>query len=130
MHTCLKCGSSLEQLVFQGVEVERCLNCAGLWFDSLEADTLKQIKGSEALDLGDLETSSQLDDSKDEVECPKCKVKMIHMLDIDRYSIWYEKCPHCHGIWLDAGEFRKFKQNFKPRSFHHLASKVFRFRMK
>jgi Zn-finger nucleic acid-binding protein len=51
--------------------------------------------------------------------------KMIRMVDIDQHCIWYEKCPACYGVWLDAGEFKNFKDNFqrsrnllvKPRKF-------------
>ena len=52
--------------------------------------------------------------------------KMQKMLDVDRYSIWYEQCTQCRGIWLDAGEFKKFKQNFQPHNLMNLTQIIFR----
>jgi Zn-finger nucleic acid-binding protein len=48
------------------------------------------------------------------------------MVDIDQHSIWYEKCPGCQGVWLDAGEFKDFKENFQPRGILDRVRKVFR----
>ncbi len=124
--TCPKCGGSLEQVIHKGIEVDRCLNCAGIWFDFLEAEQLKTIKGSESLDIGNPEIGSQFDRIDGEIYCPRCSEKMTRMLDIDQHSIWYEKCPECQGVWFDAGEFKKFKQNFQPRGWLHRARQMFR----
>ncbi|ACK71573.1 hypothetical protein PCC7424_3171 [Gloeothece citriformis PCC 7424] len=113
--TCPKCGSKLETLQFDDIEIERCCQCAGLWFDSLEAEQLKSIQGSEILDLGNPEENSRFDRLSKDIKCPRCRGKMLRMLDIDLYTIWYEKCTKCHGVWLDAGEFKRYKQNFQPK---------------
>ena len=106
---CPKCQGSLEAVVYADVEVDRCTNCKGIWFDSLEAETLKKIKGSESIDIGDSETGNKFDAIGD-INCPKCKTKMTKMVDIKQSHIWYEKCPICYGIWFDAGEFKYFKE--------------------
>lgn len=112
---CPKCQQSLEQIVYASIEVDRCLNCKGIWFDSLEADKLKTIQGSESLDIGDPQTGTEFNQSEGDINCPRCSAKMIRMVEIDQHCIWYEKCPACQGIWLDAGEFKDFKNNFKPK---------------
>jgi Zn-finger nucleic acid-binding protein len=33
----------MESVSYQGVEVDRCAKCAGLWFDMLEAEDLKKL---------------------------------------------------------------------------------------
>lgn len=122
---CPKCASRLEQVICAGVEVDRCLHCKGLWFDSLEAETLKAVKGSESLDIGNPETGTQLDKITEDIDCPRCKHRMTRMVDIDQHCIWYEKCPSCHGVWLDAGEFKNFKDNFNRQGLLGQARKVF-----
>ena len=122
---CPKCAGRLEQVVCAGVEIDRCLHCKGLWFDSLEAETLKAVKGSESLDIGNPETGSQLDQIIEDIECPRCQHRMTRMVDIDQHCIWYEKCSACQGVWLDAGEFKNFKDNFKRQGFLGQAMKVF-----
>ncbi|MBD0346199.1 MAG: zf-TFIIB domain-containing protein [Coleofasciculus sp. Co-bin14] len=123
---CPKCAGRLEQIVCSGIEVDRCLYCKGMWFDSLEAEQLKAVKGSESLDIGNPETGTQLDRTTEDVDCPRCYARMAPMVDIDQHCIWYEKCPACHGVWLDAGEFKKFKDNFKRQGLLKQAMKVFR----
>ncbi|WP_301951373.1 hypothetical protein [Microcystis aeruginosa] len=34
------------------------------------------------------------------------------MLDIDKQAIWWENCDHYGLIWLEAGQFSQYKQNF------------------
>lgn len=123
---CPKCGGSLTPVTYQGVEIDRCQQCGGMWFDSLEAETLKRLSGSEVLDKGNIaSTSSQGDRHESEIVCPRCQEPMMGMLDIDKYSIWYEKCLNCEGVWLDAGEFKQFKRNFQSRNILNLAKKIF-----
>lgn len=106
---CPKCQGSLEAVVFADIEVDRCTECKGIWFDSMEAQKLKKIKGSEIIDTGEPETGRKLDEVVD-INCPKCKTKMTKMVDLKQHHIWYEKCPVCYGIWFDAGEFKDYKE--------------------
>ncbi|OKH25551.1 hypothetical protein NIES593_04205 [Hydrococcus rivularis NIES-593] len=123
--TCPKCRAKLESFVYQGIEIDRCPKCAGIWLDSLEAERLKMIQGSESVDIGVSATGMSCACSEKELKCPKCHAKMIRMLDIDLYAIWYEQCSKCRGIWFDAGEFKKFKQNFQPKSIFDRTVRVF-----
>lgn len=107
--SCPKCEGVLEPVSYANIEVDRCTNCLGLWFDSLEAQKLKEIKGSESLDIGDAGTGSKYNEMGD-VNCPKCNTKMTKMVDLKQPHIWYEKCPVCYGIWFDAGEFKDYKE--------------------
>ncbi|NEO25701.1 MAG: zf-TFIIB domain-containing protein [Kamptonema sp. SIO4C4] len=116
---CPKCGGKMEQVAYANIEIDRCQDCHGLWFDAQEAEKLKQIDGSEILDDGNPELGRYYNRNRTKISCPRCRAKMSQMLDIDRYSIWYEKCPKCQGIWLDAGEFKKFKDNFTQTGFTH-----------
>ncbi len=50
---CPKCSSGMEKVMFHHVEVDRCTNCEGIWFDILEHEELKTIAGSESIDVGD-----------------------------------------------------------------------------
>lgn len=106
---CPKCQGSLESVVYADIEVDRCTDCHGIWFDSQEAQTLKDIEGSEAIDTGDPKIGSKFNAIED-INCPKCQTKMTKMVDLKQNHIWYEKCPICYGIWFDAGEFKDYKQ--------------------
>lgn len=114
--TCPKCQRPLDSILFQTIEVDRCCQCAGMWFDDTEIETLKDLKGSETIDLGENKTSKATETENTSISCPRCQITMNRLLDMDQYPVWYEQCPKCYGIWLDAGEFNQFKQNFRSNS--------------
>ena len=106
---CPKCNDQFETISFHDIEVERCLGCAGLWFDMLEKDDLVKIAGAESIDIGSEQVGKQYRDMED-VKCPQCSVEMIPMVDKDQDHIKYESCPICYGTFFDAGEFRDLKE--------------------
>ena len=117
---CPKCGGVLQAEKFQGTEIDRCGTCDGIWFDMGERQELARAAGSESIDRGTNQDAA-LDD-KARVLCPRDRVQMTRMVDPARPTVWFETCPVCHGVFLDAGEFRALKQDpsflerlFRPR---------------
>lgn len=41
---CPKCGGDLNEVVFRGIKIDRCLSCNGVWLDDGE---LEKLAGSE-----------------------------------------------------------------------------------
>lgn len=105
---CPKCAKEMETVVFKTIEVDRCTACRGIWFDMLEHEVLKELKGSEAIDSGEARVGRLLD-AETKCDCPVCHTRMIRMVDRDRPHIQYEACTVCYGAFFDAGEFREYK---------------------
>ena len=105
---CPKCAAAMEQVVFDGVEVDRCTACKGLWFDDDEAHRMKEIEGSELIDHGDPKEGWKYD-SREDIDCPHCGKRMHKSYDAKQQHIWYEVC-HEHGMFMDAGEFSDLKE--------------------
>jgi hypothetical protein len=65
------------------------------YFAKLEAERLERKRLEQAKHAADAERKSHY------MRCPKCGGRLIteefHHLQVDR-------CPDCHGVWLDAGE--------------------------
>ena len=108
MH-CPKCNSKMEKVEYNAIEVDRCTNCKGIWFDMLEAEQLKEMRGSEKIDIGDQEIGEKYN-KIDKVNCPKCNTLMAKMVDNNQPHIWYESCDICYGMFFDAGEFRDYNE--------------------
>ena len=106
---CPKCQSGMEKVNYQNVEVDRCINCKGIWFDMLEQEELKKMNGSEAIDIGDPEIGKKFNKIED-INCPKCTTRMIKMVDAKQHHIWFEGCTLCYGVFFDAGEFKDYKE--------------------
>jgi hypothetical protein len=65
------------------------------YFAKLEAERLERKRQEQARFAADAERKSHY------MRCPKCGGQLVteefHRLQVDR-------CPDCHGVWLDAGE--------------------------
>ena len=46
------------------------------------------------------------------MHCPKCGQ---HLIEIDYKGIAIDKCSHCDGVWLDAGELEQVSQLEKSK---------------
>ena len=106
---CPKCDAGMEKVTHGAIEVDRCTECGGIWFDMLEAEHLKDAGGSEVIDVGDSEVGKQYSAMK-HVKCPVCHGEMIGMVDVRQPHIWYEGCTVCYGLFFDAGEFTDYKE--------------------
>ncbi len=104
---CPKCDHGMEEVSHDGIVIERCTHCQGLWFDTDEVDQLRSSEGGHALDTGDPEEGWKWD-TVDEVDCPHCGKKMEKTAAEGQRHIWIEVC-HEHGMFLDAGEFTDYK---------------------
>jgi len=119
---CPKCEHETEAVIYGNIQVERCTHCKGIWFDMLQAEHLKDLKGSQSVDTGDPEVGKTYD-KIDRINCPKCDEPMIRMVDLDQPHIHYESCPTCYGMWFDAGEFTDYKEHTALDFFRDLFTK-------
>jgi Zn-finger nucleic acid-binding protein len=46
---CPRCGADLRMEHYSGIEVERCPECHGIWFDAREAERLVQVNASRGI---------------------------------------------------------------------------------
>lgn len=102
---CPKCISPMMKVHFAGVEVNRCTDCQGIFFDEFEREQLQKMKGADAIDIGDAKLGREFN-KVDRIVCPRCSVPMIRMVALDQHHIWFEHCKVCGGSFFDAGEFR------------------------
>ena len=89
------------------VTIDQCTRCHGIWFDSGEAEILKEEWRSLFLDTGDPKVGAIYNEIK-EIDCPRCHEQMHHQKDIHQNHIEYEVCLE-HGVFMDAGEFSDYK---------------------
>jgi uncharacterized protein len=100
----------METVTVSDVDVDRCTGCGGLWFDMLEHEKLRHVKGSETIDTGDPKRGRE-QSQKGDIDCPNCHARMVKMVDHEQPHIWFEQCSVCGGTYFDAGEFKDFKSH-------------------
>ncbi len=100
---CPKCRADMEQIEFEGTEIDRCKTCKGIWFDAGEIELMRDNRVAVAIDTGDAGVGKQ-SNAIDRYPCPRCSGTMVRVVDPKQRHIWYETCGSCGGSFLDAGE--------------------------
>jgi len=106
---CPKCYYTMQQVDYEGIEVDRCSSCGGIWFDAGEAEVLRHSKAAAVIDTGSAAEGKAFN-MIDQYRCPRCGGAMERRVDSRQKHIWYEACADCAGSFFDAGEFRDLAQ--------------------
>jgi Zn-finger nucleic acid-binding protein len=102
MH-CPKCEAAFETFLFEGLELDRCSGCQGIWFDADEQQRLMESERAASVDTGSPRTGRKYN-AVEGVRCPVCDVPMNRVTDSEQTHIEYETCSGCGGSFFDAGE--------------------------
>lgn len=100
---CLKCDGELKVVNLEGIDVDKCDKCSGIWFDLGEID--KFLAGSSISTLkNEIKNNQGHDELK--VKCPRCKGNgnMIRVASLKASGVHIDTCSVCYGQWLDGGE--------------------------
>jgi Zn-finger nucleic acid-binding protein len=102
----MKCpndGADLAPAKRDGIEVEACPKCDGMWLSGQELNQLED----EAFRLGDEEKGTLVASPRDTTRaCPQCG-KPMKSFDYRFYDLELDFCEDGHGYWLDAGEDKR-----------------------
>jgi len=108
---CPKCDGQLERkAVAEGIAVERCNKCHGLLVPAGVTNKLLAIWGHDTnVDTGPAAIGKKYD-SVDDINCPRCKIRMDKIEDVHQPHIWIENCSSCGATFFDAGELTDLKE--------------------
>ncbi len=112
MH-CPVCRIGLDRLSCDGIEVDSCPECQGIWFNA--GDLKPYIDGILAKDESIPHDSAELhrsivalrDLSESVRPCPHCNVGMKKFNYAADSNIIIDKCSDCEGLWVDKKEIRE-----------------------
>ena len=116
---CPKCYSSMSRVDDETVDVtiHRCDHCFGLHIERLTRSTLDDMIVAVAFDIGD-DAETELDEMM-YVDCPRCDLMMDQQLN-ESPRVKIEVCEACNGVFLDAGELRRYTEPSLLESFRSL----------
>jgi len=101
---CPKCHVPMIVVEYDDVELDYCLQCEGLWFDSGEIELVGAKSGVHA---GDCFSTRPADTKEARLKCPICRKKMDKRLLGSTEPVLADVCPVCDGLWLDKGELEQ-----------------------
>lgn len=97
---CPACKHELVVVEREGIEVDWCAQCHGIWFDAGELELLAEKAGMN-LAPGMIGEASKSAEARR--RCPRCRRKMEKASPTSGASLLLDRCPR-HGLWFDAGE--------------------------
>lgn len=115
MYVCPRCKATLTTVLKDGVEIEECSGCGGIWLDANELTGL--IGGVESQAIDNVQHEDNDDGpvavalkETDGIICPKCDAqKLISFIYDGDTGIELDTCPSCGGLWLDKNELKQIE---------------------
>ncbi len=111
MSTCPRCNTCLTAAEQEGVGLDSCDRCGGRW---IEPDGLKALAERPAPQAEEAGQPPRVEvvfhDPKEGVPCPECRQPMAPFNYAGDSGVILDKCNHCDGIWLDAGELEQVRK--------------------
>jgi len=110
---CLRCNSAMKKMDLDGVLIDKCSNCGGVWLDADELDKLKYDDGKDKQELM-IEAKNEVMQERKRLlttvgMCPKCQRKKLDTFV--RTGVEIDQCPACYGLFFDHGELQKISAN-------------------
>ncbi len=116
---CPKCQSAFTSVRYEGVDVDRCAACGGIWLDAGEKEALQNDRGAGGIDTGSKRVGRRYNQVRG-CACPLCGDVMLRMIYSTQQHIEFESCSSCGGTFFDAGEFRDLTELTVLERLRHL----------
>jgi Zn-finger nucleic acid-binding protein len=114
---CFGCGEVMKKASRDGVLVDTCPTCGGIWLDAGELDALERKEGKERSELLHQARQELAEESQQILRlvgmCPKCQAAKLKVLV--RHGIQLDYCPSCKGLYFDHLELDRVMQASKEK---------------
>ena len=119
---CPTCDQALESIEIDGLELDSCPSCNGIWFDHDELRQAKDLAEPHAdwLDFEIWKNRDHFRASPGEVRCPRCE-GALSVLSYGETGVEMDVCPKCRGVWLDHAQLEAIVKALR----HEMSSKTF-----
>ncbi|HZO12234.1 MAG TPA: zf-TFIIB domain-containing protein [Polyangiaceae bacterium] len=118
---CPRDGAALQTTEHEGVAVDLCPSCHGVWLDQGELQTIEEKQEKDySKDLryeSDAEPPSfeEMGRRREQgpIDCPKCKTRMETREHGFASQVLIDACVDGCGVWLDEGELEALEKFFE-----------------
>lgn len=124
---CPVCDEEMLVIEYNGVEIDYCYECAGIWLDEGELELLLGNTKESPVLRALINAKSKAKTGK---KCPVCAKKMT-LIDIpisvenNNLVVEIDKCPRNHGLWFDKGELEDILSYSKGEPVAEFLSGIF-----
>ncbi len=113
---CLNDCGPMNTVVYEGVEIDVCRNCIGVWLDDTELAEIvetKERKWPAGVIEGVLKVTGKMGVPNEEFDrdlaCPECNEELGPVNYLANSGVIINTCVKGHGVWLDNGELAKIQ---------------------
>jgi Zn-finger nucleic acid-binding protein len=127
---CVRCQIKMKKAERDGVLIDVCPECKGIWLDGGE---LAMLRAGEGMEKEEILADARAEILKERAEiasvvgmCPKCQTAY---LDAVRHAgVEVDICPSCKGMFFDDGELEIARQRENKTTFKQTLVAVLFFR--
>ena len=120
MRQCPVDDFTLKQETYEGVAIDVCPHCSGVWLDAGELEALQNTQDSDFREVttSDLDQVRAAEDmgrarSEDPRSCVVCNAGLVKKEYAFTSQVIIDNCPNGHGMWLDKGELSRLEMFFE-----------------
>ena len=96
------------------IQLDQCAQCGGIWCDKWELFPIHPDETAKLEPVDEEQLRSPQPLEKKTLYCPRCTAKLATPKDpFLGPDIQLDRCPKCDGIWLNRGQFTRFKRHQK-----------------
>jgi Zn-finger nucleic acid-binding protein len=93
------------------IQLDQCKQCGGIWCDKWELVPLDTDEADKLDPVDDNLLRNTVQLTKKTLYCPRCADELAIFADpILPKDIQLRRCRHCDGLWLNRGQFRRYKE--------------------
>jgi hypothetical protein len=97
------------------IELDHCVRCHGVWFDTGEVELLLESLGLAEVDiLGDIFSSPEAASAEKRHRCPIHGQRMKKVAIGRRPEVVIDACLKGDGLWFDGGEVHQLVRQLTP----------------
>jgi len=113
---CPRCAGVLNTIIYEGVAVDVCQGCDGVWLDGGEISLINQAREvefskeeREAVKKLRAQVQPGFRPSQKPIICPRCDAALDALNYAYSTGIMIDHCSKCDGLWLDKGELEQIQ---------------------
>ncbi len=123
---CPVCAQSRRELTESGVTIDFCDGCKGTWFDNCEIKKFDESHEPLSILKEIAFAKQELNTENRHLKCPRCiRAYLVQHFYTYKHETRIDTCPHCAGIWLDAGELISMRNELKSEAQNRAELKAF-----
>lgn len=108
---CPVCRIPLVGFELDGIELDRCIDCRGIWLDPGELEAIAEAAGVLPGGLTEAVRAAK-GEKHGERRCPRCQRRLRTVHVGHREAMEIDHCPRGDGLWFDQGEMEMLIASF------------------